>query len=379
MKRRITALVLLACLCAGMFVLAQAEESAAKPLPRAPRGFFGIAPQSGLTPEDVQYMKAGGVESVRWPLTWSGVQPTKNGPYDWSGFDSIVEVAAREGLPVLPVLMAPPRWAVRRETTMPIDTATQRRGWVAFVKAAVKRYGPGGEFWREHETEGVNYEPPIPNPVPIREWQIWNEANFFYFAFPVSPQRYGRLLTITSRAIKSVQPRAKVILSGLFGRPTARGVRGMPAATFLQRLYRMPGMKYRFDGIALHPYAANAHVLEQIVEEFHEVTVENHDRVPLFITELGWGSQNDYRQVAFEQGIGGQVRELRAAYAYLLENWRRLDLRHVYWFSWKDLRGTGCNFCDSVGLFYERGRYLHPKPAWRAFVRITGGRARPAS
>ena len=99
--------------------------------------------------------------------------------------------------------------------------------------------------------------------------------------------------------------------------------------------------------------------------------------VPILVTEIGWGSQNDYKLVAFEQGIGGQVRELRAAYGYMLQNWRRLDLTRTYWFYWKDLRGTGCSFCDSVGLFYERGKRLRPKPAWRAFVGITGGRARP--
>lgn len=377
-RRFLLPLAFVLLVAAALLPLVLAPDSTRGAAPRTPAGFYGIAPQSAPTQEDVEFMRAGGVESIRWPLTWSSVQPTANGPYDWTGFDSIVEPAAREGLQVLPILMGPPRWVARRETTMPIDSARQRQGWVAFVDAAVKRYGPGGEFWKEHETEGPgpDYEPAIPTPVPVRNWQVWNESNFFYFAFPVSTSRYARLLTITSRAIKSAQPGAKVILSGLFGRPNARGVRGMPAATFLERLYRVPGMKSRFDGIALHPYAANSRVLESIVEEFHEVTVENHDRVPMYITEMGWGSQNDYKVVAFEHGIFGQVRQLRAAYSYLTENWRRLGLKSVYWFSWRDLRGTGCSFCDSVGLFRERGK-LSAKPAWHAFVGITGGRARP--
>jgi len=108
----------------------------------------------------------------------------------------------------------------------------------------------------------------------------------------------------------------------------------------------------------------------------HEVTVKNHVRVPLYITEMGWGSQNDYNEVAFEQGIRGQVRELKGAYGYLLENRARLDLKQVYWFSWQDLSGA-CNFCDSVGLFREGGKHLRPKPAWHAFVALTGGRLRP--
>jgi len=378
MRKRLllpAALALAAAVVLSALALAPGTTRGASP--RTPTGFFGIVPQTGPSAEDVAYMKAGGIESIRLPLLWSSVQPTRNGGYNWSAFDGAVETAARGGLQIMPVLSSTPHWVARRETTMPIDSAAQRQAWTAFLRAAVKRYGPGGEFWVAHATEGPNYEPAIPNPVPIRTWQIWNEANFFYFSFPVSTSRYAKLLTLSSRTIKPLQPSAKIVLAGLFGRPNAHGVRGMPAATFLDRLYKVPGMKSRFDGIALHPYAANSRVLEDIVEEFHDVTVAHHDRVPMYITEMGWGSQNDYEQVSFEQGIGGQVRELRAAYGYLTRNWRRLDLRTVYWFSWKDLRGTGCSFCDSVGLFYERGKRLRPKPAWRAFVGIAGGRARP--
>ena len=89
---------------------------------------------------------------------------------------------------------------------------------------------------------------------------------------------------------------------------------------------------------------------------------------------MGWGSEPNFHEVAFEQGTQGQVRQLRGSYGYLLENRNRLDLKQVYWFSWKDLQGD-CNFCDSVGLF--RAGQFKPKPAWRAFVAITGGRARP--
>jgi hypothetical protein len=376
LKRRLSILALLACLCAGLVFASQGTS--AKPLPSPPRSFFGIGPQSAMSQEDLAYMKAGGVESIRLPLQWSGVQPTRKGGYNWEGFDQSVEIAALNGIEVLPVLAGTPKWLSGKEQTMPIDTAAQRSGWTAFLKAAVKRYGPGGEFWQEHAQRGPgpDYQPAIRRAVPIRTWQVWNEANFFYFAYPVSAQRYAKLLTSSSRTIKAAEPGAKVILSGLFGRPNAHGTRGMPAATFLEQLYKFPGIKSRFDGIALHPYAANSQVLEEIVEEFHDVTVKNHDRVPMFITEMGWGSQNDYRQVAFEQGPAGQARQLKAAYAYLIGNWRRLDLTRVYWFSWRDLRGTGCDFCDSVGFFPERGK-LRPKPAWRAFVRLTHGSLRP--
>ena len=375
MKRLLAAVLLCACLAVAL--VAGAQPGAAKPRIPAPKGFFGIDPQGTLTDEDARYMKAGGIETVRWPLPWNGVQPTKKGGYNWTGFDPVVEVAARHGLRVLPFVYGTPSWISPKYTTLPVGSTRARKAWIGFLEAAVKRYGPRGSFWAEHSPGGVGvqYVPELAHPLPIRNWQIWNEANFFYFAYPASPQRYLKLLKISSPAIKRMDPGAKVILSGLFGEPTAKGAKGMPAAKFLETIYRSPGIENYFDGIALHPYAAFAEDLEEMVEALHEVTVENHDRVPLYITEMGWGSQNNFNEVAFEQGIKGQVKQLKASYGYLLEDRSRLDLKQVYWFSWKDQKES-CNFCDSVGLFREGVRF-HPKPAWRAFVALTGGRARP--
>ena len=106
------------------------------------------------------------------------------------------------------------------------------------------------------------------------------------------------------------------------------------------------------------------------------VVRENRDPgAGLYITEMGWGSQNNFKQVAFEQGIRGQVDQLRRSYRYLIANRRRLNLKGTYWFTWKDVTGS-CNFCDSIGLFRQGPRFK-PKPAWHAFVGLTGGRARP--
>jgi hypothetical protein len=384
-------------LAGGVYLLTQesttpASAAATPRVPKAPKGFFGVAPQTVLTEKDVKYMKAGGIEAIRWPLIWSAIQPTKRGGYKWENFDPVVEEAARQGLTVLPFVLSTPRWLAKKETTLPVKNAAQRKAYTAFLKAAVERYGPGGEFWvihsparireeKEKETTGPVYElpgaqlKPIAKPIPIKTWQVWNEANFFYFAYPVSPHDYARLIKLSAPVIRAAEPGAKVILTGLFGRPTAGAKRGMPAAQFLEQLYKAPGVKNAFDGIALHPYAIDSEQLEEIVEEVHEVTVKNHDRVPLYITEMGWGSQNDFHIDAFEHGVRGQVEELKSAYAYLLQNRNRLDLKQVYWFSWKDLPES-CAFCDSVGFFKSSIRFK-PKPAWRAFVQITGGRTHP--
>ena len=386
-KRRLAPLVLLVALVAaalsasgagGETVTAPPPSAPVPtaPLPTAPEEFFGIAPQTALTTRDIEYMRSGGIGSIRIPVVWGNIQPTAKPRYNWESLDALMSLTARSGLRVLPFVYGSPSWLTAASTTLPINSARARTAWQTFLKALVNRYGPGGEFWRAR-SKSINYEPAIPKPVPVRSWQIWNEANFFYFALPASPTRYAKLLTISSQAIKSVRPGAKVILSGLFAKPTAHGAKGMPADKFLEILYRTPGIKSRFDGIALHPYAVDTETLEEYVESFDEIATENHDRPGLYITEMGWGSQNDFNQVAFEQGIRGQVKQLTGSYEYLLENRRRLNLKGVYWYSWKDNTEYGaCNFCDSVGLFHA-GAKFRPKPAWNAFVALSGGSARP--
>jgi Beta-galactosidase len=365
-------------LAASLLVLSGLASSAAAPSGRGvPTSFFGIAPQTTLSDTDIEYMRAGRIGTIRVPVAWSSVQPTSQESYDWSGLDQVVGLAAKARIRILPFLYGTPRWLSRKPTTLPIRNVRQRQAWSAFLEAAVERYGPGGKFWVERAPgSGVQYQPVIRRPFPIRAWQIWNEANFFYFAFPVSPSQYARLLTLSSAAIQSADSGAEVVLSGLFGEPTARGSRGMPAAKFLDRLYAVPGLKARFDGIALHPYAADADDLIEMTEEMRSVARDNRDPgARLYLTEVGWGSQDNFNQVAFEQGVRGQVSQMRRSYRYLIDNRHRLNLKQVYWFSWKDVSGS-CNFCDSVGLF-RRGMRLKAKPAWHAFVDLSGGRPRP--
>jgi hypothetical protein len=374
MKRLLTTSLLLAALVTAIFVGAQAG-SAKAPL-RAPKTFFGIGPQTGLTPEDYAYMRAGGIGSIRTLVPWASLQPQPKGSYEWAYLDEIVAESSRRGLRLLPIIYGLPSWLGNDERRLPVDNGRQRQAWTKFLRALVERYGPGGDFWAEHAPGVVKYESEaVRRPQPIRSWQIWNEVNFFYFARPVSVPRYARLVMLSSPAIKAVDPGAEVVLSGLFGEPRGSRTRGIDATDFLSALYRYPGIAKRFDSVALHPYAVDTEDFERMVEEIHEVSVENDDRPGLLITELGWGSQNNFKEVAFEQGVQGQVRELRGSYRYMLENRARLNLKAAYWFSWKDVSDS-CTFCDSVGLFRE-GEQFRPKPAWHAFVALSGGRARP--
>lgn len=345
-----------------------------------PAGFWGVVPQSNLSAEQFQRLGRGGVESLRLSIAWPSVQPTKNGEFNWSGFDSQIEGAAQAGIKVLPFLSGAPEWAVPEKRVpgagglmapahLPVSGAG-RTGWAAFLTAAVARYGPTGSFWSEH--------PAVPKR-PIREWQIWNEPNFKYFIAKPNPAEYGQLVKISSTALKAADPGAKVILAGLFARP--KGSRNAKtgkhkslnwyASDFVSQMYKTtPGLKAKFNGGALHPYTIHASELPGVIEEFRKVFAVNHDGGKgLYITELGWSSGKPSQGNQFAKGPAGQARELRTAFTTLRNKQAKWRLKGVYWFSVDDAPGA-CNFCDHSGLF-EAG--FRPKPAWSAYVGFAGG------
>ena len=88
-------------------------------------------------------------------------------------------------------------------------------------------------------------------------WEIWNEQNIVTFADPVEPLEFAKLIRISGRVLHRIDPGAKVILGGFFGRPLQ--VRPNAASgDYLSRLYRARDVKPYFDGVALHPYVARA-------------------------------------------------------------------------------------------------------------------------
>jgi Glycosyl hydrolase catalytic core len=347
---RLAVVVTLAAIVAIAATLTAAAPAAAK----VPATFYGVSPQVPRPASDYRMMKRGGVDSVRFGIPWSAVETTR-GRYDFGAIDPWVTRIARARLEAFPFLAATPAFYGSDFRSLP-RTRAARRAWAGFLKAAVRRYGPRGRFWAQH--------PGIPRR-PIRTWQIWNEENFFYFTQPISPKLYGKLVKVSHRAIRSVDRRARVVLGGLFAHPKEGPPKALQGTTFLKRLYRVRRIKRSFEGVALHAYARDAGLLRPYIREFRAIMRRRGDgNVPLYLTELGWGSG---RGTAFEKGPRGQVRELTQAFNVIRRMRRSARIKRIFWFAWDDLAGT-CNFCDSAGLVTQGGR---PKPAWfryRAFA-----------
>jgi hypothetical protein len=349
-----------------------------------PSNFWGVVPQTLPTPEQFQRLKRGGVDSVRVAISWGAIQPERNSALDWSGVDQLVDEAAMARVEVVPTLFGAPTWVVptvlvNSETrsyapkNLPVKTGAQRSAWAEFVRQAVLRYGPQGSFWTENPT--------VPRK-PIRLWQIWNEENTRYFVARPDAAEYGKLVKLSSNTIKAIDPGAKVILGGIVARPkdaeyTHKRPRWAYFGTeFLEQMYeRTPGIKQKYDGVAIHPYTTRYQLLQPEMEEVRETLKAVHDPGKgLWITELGWASGrpnklNFYN--SYEVGPQGQARELKGAFNVFRKYQAKWRVKQIYWFSVDDSPGS-CNFCDASGLF---GPGFKPKPAWRAFVKFTGGSA----
>ncbi len=345
---------------------------------------------SPMHPYDAARMARGGIRTARLSFDWWGVEGTPTF-YNWRKLDRWVGNLASQGVTTIPVLFGAPLWAVTESVPAaasapapkaprmvpatspggnataypPVKTSGEIALWRAFVRAAVKRYGPGGGYWSgayEDDHEGAT-------PRPVRTWQVWNEPNIPGAFWPKpNVELYGKLVRITADAIRQIDPSARIALAGVPGRVNYHGI------SYLKNLYeRVPGIKGFFDVMAFHPYAKG---IDGVVNQLERVrrTMRRHGDgdTPLWVSEIGWGSRKrDPSQYNF--GRHGQARMLRSLFSALSRDRHRLHLSSVTWFDWRDsLRNVNapCPWCDHAGLIDKRN---HRKPAWDAYRRFVTG------
>jgi hypothetical protein len=350
MLRRVAVVVVLA-------VLAVAPASAHAYLPP---GFVGISPQNASNAKDFDLMAEAGIDSVRLQLYWGAIQPEdpSSSKPNWSGFDTEVELAAEAGIRVMPFVWASPAWVAPEVIDLPVRSAFQRRAWSRFLAEAARRYGPLGSFWSQHTK--------LPF-LPIRDWEIWNEENLVTWAREPSPAEYASLIRTAGHTLHRVDAGAQVLVGGFFGTPLQIPP-NIGSDTFLRGIYAAGNVKPFFDGVALHPYVADASGMARQLDALR-ATMNSHGdrRVPLYVTELGWGSRSG--PTRWERGLGGQANELTKSFELLSAHRIRWNVRGAWWFTWTD-EGGSCQFCGSAGLLTEK---REAKPAWYRFVAWTGG------
>lgn len=331
-------------------LLPTAAPATARPVGLS-RGFFGVVPQSPLTAPDFVRMR-GVIGTLRIPIFWPQIE-SRRGEFDFGELDRTVSGAAAVGVRVLPFVYGTPRW-LASEPTLPPLTGSAQRAWAGFLRVLVRRYGPGGDAWQA-----------TASPLPVRSWQIWNEPNFLLFWRPrPSPAGYAKLLGVSSRAIRGVDPGARIVTAGV-----APVEAGMLPWAFLRKLFAIPGVGRQIDMVAVHPYAIQlSDVAYQIRMARRAMARAGLARMPLLISELGIAS-GARLPTGFDRGVRGQAAFLRRAYKTLLRQRQRWRIAGVDWYAWRDmpLPDPHCVFCQFAGLF---DRDDDPKPAWWALRQV---------
>ena len=351
------ALLLLALALAGVACVPTTSASAATTVPT---GMLGMNDWTSPSDQMLANVSRAGVRRWRAAMFWAYVEPTR-GQRNWSEYDLLVASAARRGVSLLFVMASCPNWACS-ELSGPPTTQDGLGAERAFLRAAVARYGTSGSFWSSH--------PELPRR-PVTDWQVWNEVNAKEFWKPTpNATDYARFLRDNAAVIRSADPRATVVLSGLteFGQ--------VPVADFLKLLYLQPGFRSSFDVVAVHAYEPNTARVADLLDRTRRVMTDNGDsRKQLWVTEMGWGTTSSALRTPYSEG--DQATLMRESLDLLIGCRSRWNLGRAYWFAYNDHRpgpGETDYAGNHTGLFDLAGR---PKAAWSTLQGFREGAQRP--
>ncbi len=164
----------------------------------------------------VKLLKELGVSFVRVDFYWQDIEPQK-GKFDFSKYDYIVKLISENNIKILAILDYCADWAGKSWNSPPDNLDD----FVNFARKVVQRY-----------KEKIKY------------WEIWNEPDSRIYWQPQDEMKtYLKLLKKTYKAIKEIDPSAKILLGGL----TPEGYYA------LKRIYEMGGKDY-FDIVNIHPF-----------------------------------------------------------------------------------------------------------------------------
>lgn len=298
-------------------------------------------------------MAADHIGVFRAVLEWAVVEQVPN-HYDFASYDQLLAELARHHMTMLPVLFDAPSRLTHAPSHGPyrgVYPPAHPGQFAYFASLCVKRYGPGGTFWRAN--------PKLPY-YPVRAWQVWNEPNLVTYWEPKPDVRaYVSLLGASYGAIKRVDRHAFVVSAGM----PFSGVG--PEAAYLSQLYRA-GARGKFDALSIHDYAVTPGGALQRLQTARRVMDRFGDRRKgLWVTEWSWagGPPNPY--IVNRAGQRANVAE----FLKLVQRHRaQLRLGELMYFGWRDtVLGPGPKnyWVYNLGLVTHA---LRPKPALASFT-----------
>ena len=283
----------------------------------------------------------------RIPFDWAVVEPQRE-HFNWGGYDKVyAAMRSRHVAPILAIEGSPcwarPKAPCAPNAQYPPDHDNLRQ-WSHFVTLTVKRY---------------------PDLAGI---EVWNEPNLTGFWQPKpSPKHYTKLLKVTYKAVKAVNPDLPVIFGGLvpqFGFAT----RGMDSRTFQKRAYKAGAGRW-VDAFAVHPYVFPSDDPNLMVSVRLQMAVPKgiaahfgYPGTPLWVTEFGLSTNGPGALSPTDQGT-----KIVALYEMLRQ---MPGVPVVILHRLLDLAPSDPDWQAGMGVVNYRGA---PKPAYCALARARTG------
>jgi hypothetical protein len=202
---------------------------------------------------------------------------SKSDTPDWSGLDEITALSQKYDLPVLAILLAPPRFtSACPEKPDPSRCAAADTGEFGALAGQIAKHAAG----------------------TIDHWEILNEPDGEW-AFEGTPEQYAAMLSAAYDGIKAEVPSAQVLMGGLM-RPHEPG--------WLERVFATPGAD------ALHKFdIANIHLrgpVDNVVRRYGEFSGWIQARGfhgQLWVTEHGYPADPAFQNDAYRGGDPAQA------------------------------------------------------------------------
>jgi hypothetical protein len=347
--------------CALALTLAQPAHA------RVPAGFVGLAAEDVFAgnqdyrTSNLSSMATLGVQSVRQTFDWAQIERSP-GRYDLATYDDFVASCAAHGITVLPILFNTPLFYARKAVSRPVYPPKSNATFARFADALVRRYGPSGSLWRER--------PSVPRR-PIRAWEFWNEPNLkLYFGNKPNAKQYVGLLAAGGGAVLKVDRGAQILTAGL---PPSKLAGAVNLSRYIRQMYKAGAKRY-FTHLAINSYARDQKELSRLLRGVRKIMNgrgARDRRAGIWVTEIGWGDRGPRHR--FIVGASGQAKRVSKSLDVIRKQRRRLRLRGVVYFAWRDAKPYPPIFRDlwglHTGLLDIQGR---PKPAFNAFKSAVG-------
>lgn len=267
--------------------------------------------------------KAVGINVVRRDLTWNKVE--KNGAYDFTDFNIVLEKLRARGMSVLWIL---DYGHVDHGGKTP-ESDANKTAFANFARAAALNF------------KGKN----------VIGFEIWNEPNGVRFWPNQDPQDYSKLFNKAAQAIREVDSNVKIVTGGLSGVDINYSLQ--------MASYVNPAL---VDAVAIHPYTKlGPESFANGYQPFKNAIADRGLNKSVWVTEWGYSSYGDFDAVLYGNGFAPAARNRQAV--LILRKILTQMAMNIPFMSIYGLTDYGSNATDREANFGIMAQDASDKPA----------------